>query len=365
MKNFVFCFLIMFCTACTTPTFEQTGGTRIVLEAILPENASQKEVVELMDRVKAILAERLDKVGVEHPTIKQGETVNYIVVEIPGQVDVRGLRSLLVSSAQLEFWETYEFQELYQKISDLNTAIAIEDSLKGRTEQDSVVAPEIHEGMTMDEQFAAQKSESEKEEEKKQRSMKQYPVFSRLAPAYTYNERGVPAGIGQGPVIGTSLIKDTAAVNAMLKGEAAKKIFGRYVKFLWTAKPTDAEMRTLQLIGLRTNRSGKPAMWDNLIEDAHMINDDFGPQISMTLNKFAASDWQKLTRDNIGKSIAIVLDDKVYSYPIVNSEIEGGKASITGAFTVEEAQEFAAVLKAGSLPLRLSIIQEDQVAPLK
>ena len=120
-----------------------------------------------------------------------------------------------------------------------------------------------------------------------------------------------------------------------------------------------------QLVAIRITRTGKAALYDNIIEEAKVSDSDWGPQISMTMQKVAAMDWHKLTRDNIGRSIAIVVDDQVYSYPFVNSEIPGGVAVISRNFTQQQAQDFASILKAGYLPVPVKIVSEEVVTGKK
>jgi len=358
MKNLLLLSLI-FLISCTQPTFEEAGGVRVVLEA---SNANNTEI----ERIKFILTKRLNAFGIDNPIIRPGDKPELIVVEIPGKVnDLQRLRKLLQSSAKLEFWETYENAEMYENLTKLNTALSEElyPELKDTVVEEKVV---VKEGTSMEEQFAAQKSEKEIEEERMMNAQKKNPVFALLTPSLRYNARQQPEALRDGPVVGMALAKDTAIINSYLNSPTSKKIFGSKVKFLWTHEPLkEANGDIYELIAIKVNRNGKAALWDNVVEDANVDDSEFGLQILMSMTKTAAIDWQKLTRDNVGRAIAIVLDDQVYSYPIVNGEISGGKASISGNFTKQEAKDFANVLKVGCLPVAVGIVQEEEVAGKK
>lgn len=364
MKN-LFLLSIIFLFSCN-PSFEKDGGTRVTLEA---KDADKMQ----MERIMVVLAQRIDLFGVVKPNIRIGDTPNRIIVELPGKINNERIRKVLQSSAKLEFWETYENKEMYEKFTKLNTILSEElyPELKDTVVEEKVEIPARptggKEGASLNEQFAAQKSDKEIEAEKMEKIKKQNPLFALFNPAYRYNGRQEPEGLADGPVVGYALAKDTAQVNSYLNSPTAKKIFGRTVKFLWTMKPMDQEQKVYQLVAIKVNRTGKAALWENVVDDARVIYDDQSgmPQISMTMTRIAGMDWQKLTRDNVGKAIAIVIDDQVYSYPIVMSEIARGMASISGNFSKEEAQDFASILKAGCMPVSIRIVAEEEVAPGK
>ena len=356
MKN-VLLLSLLFLFSCAAPTFEEAGGVRVVLEA---HNADPTQ----LERIKSIITQRLKSFGIDNPTVRAGEKPEQLIVEIPGKLhDMQRIRKLLQSTAKLEFWETHENKELYEKIAKLNTVLSEElfPELK------DTVVEEVKanlEGVSMEKQFAAQKSEKEIEEEKMKNAQKQNPLFALLNPAVRYDGRNYE--LMDGPVVGMALLKDTSKINSYFNSPTAKKIFGSGVKFLWTLEPIKETKDIIhQLVAIRITRTGKAALYDNIIEDAKVSDSDWGPQISMTMQKVAAMDWHKLTRDNIGRSIAIVVDDQVYSYPFVNSEIPGGVAVISGNFTQQQAQDFASVLKAGSLPVPVKIVSEEVVTGKK
>ena len=358
MKHFLY-FSLLFLISCTQPSFEKDGGIRIVLEASSADNKQ-------MEQIKLILAQRLDAFGIENSTIRLGDQPELIVLEIPGKVNLQRIRGVLQSSAKLEFWETYDNAEMNEKITKLNTAISEElyPELKDTTKEEKVVSLE---GLSLEEQLAAQKSEKEIEEEKMQNVQKRNPVYAVLSPAYRYDVRQQPIGFLEGPVVGMALLQDTAKVNHYFNSPQAKSIFGSGVKFLWTYKPVDKNSKVHQLVAIRIGRTGKAALWEDIVKKATVIfNDNEGaPEISLVMNQLAGFDFEKMTKRNIGKAIAIVVDDMVYSYPIVHSEIPGGKVSIAGNFTKDEAMDFASILNAGYLPVSLRIVEEEEVAPKK
>ncbi|MGZ4034549.1 MAG: SecDF P1 head subdomain-containing protein [Bacteroidia bacterium] len=323
----------------------------------------EKKLAELMDNSIPILEKRIEAFGVYGPAVRKGDRPERLIVEMPGRNDMKRVRKLLQSSAKLEFWETYDNQEIFQKLSDLNAALSKElypDYKKDTLADDHKASDKPG---TLDEQLADQKKA---EDEMKERMMKENPFFAVIQPAVRlkYNESHEVESLSEGPLVGTAKISDTAKVNKCLNSTSAKKIFGRYTKFLWCYKPVSENY--YQLIAIRVNRSGLAPVSGNMITNAKVVFDNaYGnsPQISVTMNARAASDWAKLTRENIGKSIAIVIDDQVYSYPTVQSEISGGVSSITGNFTKAEADDFANVLKAGYLPISMAIVEETLVPP--
>ena len=170
-----------------------------------------------------------------------------------------------------------------------------------------------------------------------------------------------------GPVVGSSLVKDTSKVNEYLRSSELITLIPsefRNIKFLWEAKPFDDNKERLRLIAVKSNREDKARLSGDVIVDASQDIDQFGnPQINMRMNRTGARLWQKITKENIGNSIAVVLDDYVYSFPVVNAEISGGSSVISGDFTLDEAQDLANILKAGKLPAPARIIQSEVVGP--
>ena len=165
--------------------------------------------------------------------------------------------------------------------------------------------------------------------------------------------------LNEGPVVGICAIKDTAALNNYLKDDAIRKFFPVDVRFSYTVKPYDPDGKFVQLVALRSDRDGKSAMEGDVVTDAVQSFGQFASsaEVSMEMNSEGAKQWKRLTAENIGKSVAIVLDGYVYSYPTVQSEISGGRSSITGNFTVNEAKDFVNILKSGKLPAPARIIE--------
>ncbi|HET6556968.1 MAG TPA: protein translocase subunit SecD, partial [Prolixibacteraceae bacterium] len=189
---------------------------------------------------------------------------------------------------------------------------------------------------------------------------KQNPLFAVLIPA------GNQQGLFPGPVVGTAHFKDTANVNAYLNMDQVKALMPRNLSFKWTAKAVDANENLFNLIAIKvTGRDGRAPLEGDVITDARQDFADMGstPEVSMTMNSEGSKVWARLTKDNVGKSIAIVLDGYVRSYPNVNTEITGGRSSITGLESVEEAKDLANILKSGKMPAPANIIQEDVVGP--
>lgn len=356
MKHLLLISLI-FLISCK-PTFEKDGGTRLILEA---STADKME----MDKIIHILTQRLNASVLENSNVRIGDKPELIVVEIPGKIDLSRIRQLLQSQVKLEFWETFDNKEMYEKFDKLNKALSEElyPELKDTVEERQT---RNLEGASLEEQFAAQKSEKEIEEEKMKNIEKKNPVFFLLNPAINNNGRNYQ--LMDGPVVGMAKVSDTAKINLYLNSPTAKNIFGSKVKFLWTHQPMkNADQAIYQLVAIKINRTRKPVLYDEIVKDANVTSEECaaGIDVSVTMTQLAGFEWEKITRSNIGKAIAIVIDDQVYSYPIVNSEISGGVAVISGNFTMREAKDFANILKAGYLPVPIRIVAEEVVAGKK
>lgn len=314
------------------------------------------EVEDAIQRSFNILRSRIDRFGVSQPNIQRLDGSGRILVELPGVKDPERVRKLLQGTAQLEFWETYEYSQVIQSIDDVNTYLAsqVEQPEEVVSDQevlnsDSLSISDLLNDDSLDsdtltfDQFALEN-----------------PFYAVLNP--NLNESRQP---NPGPVCGFAATKDTAQVNTYLKSDAVLDILPRDVKFAWTVKPFDANGDFVQLIALKiTTRDGKAALEGDVVTDARQdFNSTNGtPEVSMTMNPEGARLWKRLTGENIGRSVAIVLDDLVYSYPTVNSEISG-PSQITGDFTIEEASDLANILKSGKLPAPARIIEEAIVGP--
>ena len=331
------------------------------------------EVEDAISRSFNILRSRIDRFGVTQPNIQRLEGSGRILVELPGVKNPERVRKLLQGTAQLEFWETYENAQVIGFIDQVNTFL--KTTIETESE-DSVVASidssePVDSIAVSDEDFISDlavngsSASSELASDSTSLSAEQFnkdnPLYAVLFP--NINQSNQP---NSGPVCGISSIKDTAKVNAYLNMPDVKEILPRDIKFAWTVKPYDPEGRFVQLVALQiTSRDGKAAMEGDVVTDART---DFGqfngvPEVSMTMNAEGARQWKRLTSDNIGKSVAIVLDDYVYSFPTVQSEISGGRSQITGNFTINEANDLSNILKSGKLPAPARIIEEAIVGP--
>lgn len=321
-----------------------------------------------IDNAFNIIRTRIDRFGVAQPNIQQLQTRGRILVELPGVKDQNRVRNLLQGTAMLEFWETYENQEAYQYMLQANAKIQEMETSTVDTETTEEVPEETAVEETTDEGESSLLDELEAGAETDSSAVdgmadfqKQYPLFAVLNPSTDQTGQLFP-----GPVVGMAHAKDTSKVNAYLNHPQIKSIFPRDMQFKWTAKAADAAGTYYRLIALKvTSRDGRAPLDGDVISDANQGFDQFGsnPEVSMQMNSEGAKVWQRMTKENVGKSIAIVLDGYVRSFPTVNGEIPGGRSSITGLESIEEAKDLANVLKSGKMPAAAHIIQEDIVGP--
>ena len=306
-----------------------------------------------------VLRTRIDRFGVVQPNIQKLAQTGRILIELPGIKEPERVRKLLQGSANLEFWETFEVSELMPQLAQINSELAkatasteavkdtvAEKATEAKNEIDSLLAD-----VEVDSLAKAQEDQAAAVEEYK----KNNPLF------YALNLTGQ---VTQGPVVGTVHYTDTAKVMEMLTSQSAKTVLPRELKLVWTVKAIDEAESLYQLVALKSI-NGRPSLEGEVITDARA---DFGQMsayanVSMTMNNEGARQWQRITRDNIGKSIAIVLDGYAYSFPTVQNEIAGGSSQITGNFSVEEAKDLANTLNSGKMPAPAHIIQEDVVGP--
>ena len=329
-------------------------------------NVIREEVEEAIDRSFNILRTRIDRFGVTQPNIQRLEGSGRILVELPGVKDPERVRKLLQGTAQLEFWETYEYSNLIGAITAANDflkEIEVVDTEDDEIVEEVLVTNEevLTEENPILDQLAADSALTDTTSLTFEQFAAENPLYGVLYPSLDQNNQPV-----QGPVCGRAAVKDTAKVNAYLAMPEVKDLFPRDVQFAWTVKPYDAEGKFVQLVALRgDSRNKKAAMEGDVITDARQ---DFGqfngsPEVSMTMNAEGARAWKRLTGENIGKSVAIVLDNYVYSFPTVQAEIAGGRSQITGNFTINEASDLANILKSGKLPAPARIIEEAIVGP--
>lgn len=361
-------------------------------------NSTNQEVIRVIreetdgaiDRTFNILRTRIDRFGVAQPNIQKLQTAGRILVELPGIKEPERVRKLLQGTAQLEFWETYQFSELEPFFSQANQRLAesgvtVTDSVDVATESgasNTQVSPtdttvlaadtatslldDLSETTTDTASSLLDKisdtSAAAQQEKSFEKYAKENPLYAYLNPAIFPDANGnyFPA---QGATVGYAMIKDTARVNQMLA--KVKNVFPRDLKLSWTVKPEADRPDVLELVALRvTSRDGKAPLGGDAVVDARQDYDANGRvEITMLMNSDGAKIWKRLTADNIGNQVAIVLDDYVYSAPKVNNEIPNGRSSISGTFSIEEAQDLSNILKAGKLPAPAHIVQEEVVGP--
>ncbi|HDR50886.1 MAG TPA: protein translocase subunit SecD, partial [Mariniphaga anaerophila] len=336
-----------------------------------------------IDNAFNIIRTRIDRFGVAQPNIQQLQTKGRILVELPGVKDQSRVRSLLQGTAMLEFWETYENQEVYPYLLQANerlkellnagagTSEAQETAETGEAESaeaesdaveqtaDEFSEPAEAESSLLDELAESDTTGADLDDMEDFR--KEFPLFAVLNPSTDQQGQLFP-----GPSIGIAHSRDTSRVNEYLGREQIRNIFPRDMMFRWTANSMDAAGNFYRLIALKANtRDGRAPLDGDVIVDARQDFDQFGsnPEVSMTMNSEGAKVWQRLTKENIGKSIAIVLDGYVRSFPTVQNEISGGRSSITGLESIEEAKDLANILKSGKMPAPARIIQEEIVGP--
>ncbi|WP_339736611.1 protein translocase subunit SecDF [uncultured Sunxiuqinia sp.] len=317
-----------------------------------------------------IIRTRIDRFGVAQPNVQPLQTHGRILVELPGVDNPERVRQLLQGTANLEFWETWDNSEVYpylmqvnqqlKEILDLKAAASETDSAEvegeGVAEEDTTTSEE---GSLLDE--LQTETDSLGELDNMADIRRNFPLFSVLNPSTTADGQLFP-----GPVVGTAHSKDTSTVNTYLNMPQIKSIIPRSMDFKWTSKAVDEGGNFFRLIAIKvTSRDGRAPLEGDVIVDARQDYEQFGsrPEVSMTMNAEGAKTWARLTKENIGKSIAIVLDDYVRSFPNVNGEITGGRSSITGLETVEEAKDLANILKSGKMPAPARILQEEIVGP--
>src|SRR5574344_121210 len=354
----------------------QIFGTYEMRDRIKPE--STDEQVRGVIRTEAesavansfnVLRNRIDRFGVTQPSIQRIGNTGRILVELPGVKEPERVRKLLQGTASLEFWTTYENQEIYPYIAEANTllgrmgedeeaeaaatASAVKDSTataKDSTAANKLIAQEIK---------AKGSAATAAESADAVAYRKANPLFAILSPSqFTDNA-----------CIGFAAAADTALVNRYLHMPEVAAIFPAEFRAMWSVKPSEYVKgnNIYELIAIKaSSRDGKAPLDGGVITDARVDYENRRggePGVSMSMNAEGANTWARLTKDNIGRQVAIVLDGTVYSYPTVQTEISGGSSSITGHFTVEEATDLTNVLKSGKLPAPATIVQEQVVGP--
>jgi SecD/SecF fusion protein len=360
-------------------TFEMTDEEVMVV--------IREEAEGAIDRAFTVLRARIDKFGVAQPNIQRMEGTGRILVELPGVKEPERVKRLLQSTAQLEFWETYENAEVLGYLSAANERLKdlIEAPERNSDSEEVVSADEIIPADDNQAEFEELLSTEEVEDttgseisellEKGDSVVATadsaaidpagefQPLFEKLLVNVDF-ETGIA---GQGPVVGFVAIKDTATVMEYLTRREIKEIVPpelRYIKFLWAVNSAEEDNTYMRLIAIKSNREDVAELQGDAVVDAVQDYDNYGkPSITMRMNNRGAVTWAKITSENIDRSVAVVLDDYVYSFPTVNDEIKNGVSTISGQFTIKQAKDLANILKAGKLPAPARIIQADVVGP--
>ncbi|MDD3978993.1 MAG: protein translocase subunit SecDF [Proteiniphilum sp.] len=311
----------------------------------------RSELSSVADNSFNVLATRIDRFGVVAPNIQRLDRAERILVELPGITEPERVRNLLQGSANLEFWKTYNVNELGTFFNEMNSRSS-EYAMAKRSALPDTTAAVAADTVAADEAETTLLAEEE-EEIQITRSFVEYfnePYFAM-------------SGVG-GPMVGTVSKLDTAAVNFLL--QRYKDLFPADVRFKWGFKPVDQRETYFQLFALKGDGSKRgPALEGDVVTNARADQGQQGSawEVTMTMNAAGASRWSTITGAEVGKSIAILLDGFVYSAPTVNDRIDGGRSSITGNFTPQEAQDLENVLKSGKMQAGVRIVQEDVVGP--
>ena len=343
------------------------------LQGKVSPNSSDKEVEKVLrsevqaaiDNSFLVVRTRIDKFGVVQPNIQKLEgQQGRIMVEMPGINEPERVRKLLQGSANLEFWETYNSDEIIPYLSQLNqreanhrSGVKEEVADSAATDTAAVAAAEKVEAKAKA-AFKTKKDAKADDAATMAEAKKQNPLFSVFQ----------PSGNGALSLVGYASARDTAEVNKIIYSALAKQILPADCRLLWSAKPADGiqakNIYELHAIKVTTSNGRAPIEGDVVTDAKDQFNNLTGsPEVSMTMNSDGARRWAALTKANVGKAIAIVLDGTVYSAPRVNGEISGGQSSISGNFTIEDTKDLANTLKSGRMPAPAHIVQEEVVGP--
>lgn len=332
-------------------------GTYEMRDRINPESTDDQVISVIREDAEAavansynVLRSRIDRFGVASPSLQKIGNTGRILIELPGVKEPERVRKLLQGTASLEFWPTYENSEILPYLQEANDYLA---KLGNEDETASSAAPAPKTQDVVSEELAAQETGDNSDAAFR----KANPLFSVLTPSQSR----------QGALIGYANAVDTARVDALLK--ETQDLFPADFRPMWSVKPSQyvGVDNVYELIAIKaSSRDGKAPLDGGAVTDARVSYDSQRggtPSVSMSMNAEGANIWARMTKENIGKQIAIVLDGTVYSYPVVNSEISGGNSEISGNFDVEEATDLANVLKSGKLPAPATIVQEQVVGP--
>ena len=322
------------------------------------EKVLRQEVQAAIDNSFNVVRTRIDKFGVVQPNIQklEGQT-GRIMVEMPGIKEPERMRKLLQGSANLEFWETYNADEVIPYLQQLDSRLANDASNDTTTAKKAIKKADAKKVKFQlknnDDETPTQKSNAQVEAAKKQ-----HPLLAMLQ----------TTGQNSLALVGYASVRDTAAISKLIYGQTAKQILPTDLKLLWSATPEDGikakNIYGLYAIKVSSSNGQAPLQGDVVVDAKDEFNHVTGqPEVNMTMNTEGARRWAALTKANVGKAIAIVLDNAVYSAPRVNGEIDGGSSAISGNFTVEMTKDLANTLKSGRMPAPARIVQEEVVGP--
>ncbi len=330
------------------------------------EKVIRAEVGAAIDNSFNVVRTRIDQFGVVQPNIQKVQGAEgRIMVEMPGIREPERMRKLLQGSANLEFWETYNASEIIPYLQQLDQRMAsgdndtttVKDTTATKVEDTKAVAK------TAEPKFKLKK-DADKKVDVKTTPDSQLEAAKKLHPLLAMLQVTGPQSLS---TVGYASVRDTAAINKIIYSAMAKQVLPTDLKLLWGAKPADVSAKNIyELHALKiTQSNGQAPLQGDVVVDA---SDEFNhltgqPEVNMKMNSEGARRWAELTKANIGKAIAIVLDGVVYSAPRVNSEIDGGSSSISGNFTIEDTKDLANTLKSGRMPAPAHIVQEEVVGP--
>ena len=339
----------------------QIFGTYEMKDKIKPESTDDEVIAVIRKEAESavsnsfnVLRNRIDRFGVTQPNIQKLGNSGRILVELPGVKEPERVRKLLQGTASLEFLETYTASEVEAYLNEADATLATllnDEDLTATDGNDSNI------NETTDTLLNAAMQGTQDEEYDIKKFRKEHPLYAALQ----------PSGYKDNACIGFANYADTARINSYLATPQVRSIFPPNFRAMWSVKPSslDKSGNVYELVAIKTGNDGKAPLDGGVVTDARTQYGNQGghPEVSMSMDTEGANIWARMTKDNIGRQIAIVLDGMVYSYPTVNSEINGGSSQITGNFTLEEAEDLANVLKSGKLPAPATIIQEQVVGP--
>ena len=332
------------------------------------EKVLRSEVSSAIDNSFNVVRTRIDQFGVVQPNIQRIQGAEgRIMVEMPGIKEPERMRKLLQGSANLEFWETYNAEEIIPYLQQLDQRLASGEQETASKKDTAAAGQKAKEAAPAKKQAApkfklnnGKKADNIKAtpESELEQAKKQHPLLAFLQ----------TTGSGSLSLVGYASARDTAAINKAIYGQVAKQVLPTDLRLMWSAKPTDniqaKNIYELHALKVTTTNGRAPLEGDVITDASDQFNHVSGaPEVSMSMNSEGARRWSELTKANIGKAIAIVLDGVVYTSPRISSQIDGGQSSITGNFTIEDTKDLANTLKSGRMPAPAHIVQEEVVGP--